>query len=100
MGERHVFEITYFGMVAGDFTLDVLPHKRINGRQVYHVRGHALSSNLFSLFYRIDDIVETYFDYEGLFSHRFHLKLDETKQTRDSLELNDSEKKQTFFWNR
>jgi hypothetical protein len=99
-GEKQVYEITYFGMPAGDFTFDVLPHKSINGRRVYHVRGNALSSKVFSLFYRLNDTIETFVDYEGLFSHRFHLQLDETKQTRDSLELFDSEKKETFYWNR
>lgn len=100
IGEKHVFEITYFGMAAGDFTLEVLPHKAINARKVYHAKGTAVSSNVFSMFYRVNDSIETFFDYEGLFSHRFHLQQDETKQTRDSIELNDSEKGQSFFWNK
>jgi hypothetical protein len=100
LGEKQVYEITYFGMSAGDFTLTVLPFKAVNDRKVYHVRGHAESSKVFSMFYRLDDTVQSYFDYDGFFSHRFHLLLDETKQTRDSLELYDSEKQQTFYWNR
>jgi len=100
IGEQQVFDITYFGMLAGQFTLNLLPYKKVGDRQVYHAKGVARSSALFSLFYSIDDSVETFFDYEGLFSHRFHLKLDETKQTRDSLELNDSETQKTFYWNR
>lgn len=100
LDEKHVFEITYFGMPAGDFTMEVLPFKMINGRKAYDVRGTAVSSSMFSLFYRINDSVETLFDYEGLYSHRFRIVLDESLQTRDSLELNDPEKKRTFFWNR
>lgn len=100
VGERQVFDITYFGVSAGDFTLDILPHKFMNGRKVYHVKGTAVSSRVFSLFYRLNDTVESFIDYDGIFSHRFHLVLDESKQSRDSLELNDSEKAQTFFWNR
>ncbi len=100
LGEKQVYEITYFGMAAGDFTLQILPYKSIANRKVYHVRGTAVSSKVFSLFYRINDSIETFVDYEGLFSHRFHILLDETKQTRDSLELYDSEKAQTFYWNR
>jgi len=100
LAEKHVFEITYFGVAAGDFTLEVLPFKTMAERRVYHVRGTAISSSLFSMFYRLNDTVETYIDYDGLFSHRFHLVLDETKQARDSLELYDSEKRQTFYWNR
>jgi hypothetical protein len=67
---------------------------------VYHIRGDAVSSKLFSLFYRLNDMVETFIDYEGMFSHKFHMVLDETKQTRDSLELYDFKKGQTFYWNR
>lgn len=100
LGEEHVFDITYFGMGAGEFKLRVEPYKVINERKVYHVRGEAKSSSVFNLFYRVNDSLETFFDYEGLFSHRFHLVLDESKQTRDSLELYDSEKKETYYWNR
>ncbi|MEK6580643.1 MAG: DUF3108 domain-containing protein, partial [Bdellovibrionota bacterium] len=100
IGEKHVFNITYFGVSAGDFTMEVLPYKLIADRRVYHIRGTAISSNLFSVFYRLNDVVETFLDYEGLFSHRFHILLDESKQARDSVELFDSEKKQTFYWSR
>jgi hypothetical protein len=100
IGERLTYSISYFGVSAGDFTLEVMPHKEIGGRKVYHLRGNAVSSAVFSLFYRLNDVVESFVDYEGFFSHRFHVVLDETKQKRDALELNDSEKKQTYYWNR
>lgn len=100
VGEQQVFDITYLGMSAGELTLTSLPRKEIAGRKVYHLKGTALSSKVFSLFYRLNDTVESYWDYEGLFSHRFHVLIDESKQSRDGLELNDSEKGQTFYWNR
>jgi hypothetical protein len=100
LAEKATYGITYFGMEAGIFTLETLPLKSIDNRKVYHVRGTAESSKVFNLFYRINDVVETFIDYEGMFSHRFHLLLDETKQSRDSLELFDSVKAQTFYWNR
>jgi hypothetical protein len=55
---------------------------------------------MFSLVYRINDRMETMFDFNSFVSHKFRLMLDESKQTRDSQELNDPVKKQTFFWNR
>ena len=100
VGERLVYTMSYIGVPVGEFTLEVLPNKFVANREVYHITGHAVTSSVASLIYRLDDFVETYFDYQGLFSHRFHILLDETKQKRDSLELNDSEKKETFFWNR
>jgi hypothetical protein len=98
--ERHVFDINYFGVTAGEFTTEVLPNKQINNRPVYHIKATARSLPFFSNFYRIDDYVESFWDYEGLFSHRFHLVQDESKQTRDALELYDQDKQQTFYWNR
>lgn len=100
IGERLEYSISYFGVAAGDLIIEILPFKIMNHRKVYHIRATAISSAVFSLFYRLHDIVETFFDYEGQFSHRFHLVLDETKQNRDALELYDSEKKETYYWNR
>jgi hypothetical protein len=100
VGEKLVYEITYFGMAAGDFTVEALPFKTVNGRKVYHIQGKAESSKVFSMFYRLSDMVESFIDYEGMFSYRFHLVLDESKQSRDALELYDHDKGQTFYWNR
>lgn len=100
ISERFAYNISYFGVPAGDFVFESLPFKTIDKRKVYHIRGTAISSSIFSVFYRLNDVVESFIDFEGIFSHRFHLVLDESKQERDSLELYDSRKKQTFFWNR
>ncbi|MBC7692791.1 MAG: DUF3108 domain-containing protein [Methylotenera sp.] len=100
LGETLTFDINYFGVAAGEVTLKVMPYVFINDRKVYHIQGNAVSSKVFSLFYRLNDSLETFIDYDGLFSHRFHILLDETKQQRDSLELYDSEKLQAFYWNR
>ncbi len=100
IGEKQVLNITYFGMSAGDFTLTALPYKEINSRKVYHVQGTAQSSKVFSVVYKLKDTIESFIDFDGLFSHRFHIVLEESKQTRNSLELYDPEKAQTFFWNR
>jgi hypothetical protein len=100
IGEKFSYEVTYFGVAAGLFTLEALPFQSVGDRKVYHILGTATSSKLFSLFYRLNDTVETYIDYEGLFSHRFQIILNETKQERNSLELYDSVKAQTFYWNR
>jgi hypothetical protein len=99
-GEKLTFDVSYFAVSAGLFTLEILPHKKINDREVYHIRGNAVTSQVFNLFYRLNDSVETFLDFQGLFSHRFHIVLDETQQSRDALELYDHEKAQTYYWNR
>lgn len=100
VGEKTVYDISYLGMTAGEFSIAVEPFKEINKRVVYHVRGRARSSSVFSVFYKLDDLIESFIDYEGIFPHRFHILLDESKQKRNSLELYDPEKARTFFWNR
>jgi hypothetical protein len=100
VGEKQTLEVTYLGLAAGEFTTEVLPMKKIGDRTVYHLRGIVKSSAVLNLFYRLDDMIESFWDYEGLFSHRFHMVLDETKQARDVLELYDQDTKKAFYWNR
>ncbi len=100
VGEKQTLEVTYLGLPAGDFTTEVLPMKKILDREVYHFKGTVKSSAAVSLIYRMDDWIESFWDAKGLFSHRFHMVLDETKQKRDVLELFDQEKRKAFFWNR
>jgi hypothetical protein len=99
IGEKAVYEVTYFGVPAAYFTMTILPFQFINGRKVYHSRSYAESHPLFRLVYRLDDTVDTFFDYEGLFSHRFQMNLDETKQKRETLELYDHEQARVFYRN-
>ena len=100
IGEKLTYEGTYFGALAGTMTMEVEPYAVMNQRKVYHIVGHVKTSKFFEIFYKVDDMVETFMDYDGLFSHRFHLVLNETKQTRDALELYDSEKGEAYYWNR
>jgi hypothetical protein len=99
-GEKHQFNVEYLGVKVGECNLEVMPPKVISNRRAYHVKGHGWSTSMFSLVYRINDRMETMFDFNSFVSHKFRLMLDESKQTRDSQELNDPVKKQTFFWNR
>lgn len=100
VGEKLTYQVTYLGIPAGTFTLEALPYKSVGDRKVYHIMAKAWNSAVFGLMYKLNDYIETFIDYDGFFSHRFHLHQDETKQIRDSLELYDSEKKQSYWWNR
>jgi hypothetical protein len=100
VGEKLTYEVTYLGLAAGTAVMEILPYKTMNDRKVYHVEMTARTSNVFSLVYHLEDRFETFIDYQSIFSQRFHMHLDETKQIRDSLELYDSENNQSFWWNR
>lgn len=99
-GERTVFDITYFGATAGQLELLVLPSKVVANRLSYHFRAIATSTSVFSLFYRVNDVAESFMDTEGLFSHKYSLKLDESRQQRDVLELYDYGKKKAYYWSK
>lgn len=98
--EEMAFDISFLGVPAARFVFHTLPFKRIGARKVYHFKGILTSLSIFNLVYKLNDQVESFVDYDGLFSHRYRLIQDESGQSRDQLELYDSEKKQMFYWNR
>jgi hypothetical protein len=99
-GERYRFDITYFGATAGELVLELLQPKTVANRPVYHIRGTARTTSVFSLFYRMNDVAESFMDSEGLFSHKFTLKLDESLQQRDLLELYDQQGHKVHYWSK
>jgi hypothetical protein len=100
VGEKLSYDVRFIGVTAATFNMEVLPEKLVNNRKVYHFQGHAKTLKLFELVYRVDDLIESFVDYDGLFSHRFTMNLDESKQSRKLIELYDYEKKKSFMWNR
>jgi len=100
VGEKLEYGIRYIGVTAAHFTMEVLPFKEVNDRKVYHLRGHAQTVSLFELIYRVNDVIESYWDYDGLYSSRFTMELDESKQSRKVIELYDYDKKKSYYWNR
>lgn len=100
VGEKLEYGIRYMGVTAANLFLEVMPQKVVNNRPVFHFHAHAKTVALFELAYRVDDKINSYWDAEGGFSHRFTMDLDETKQSRKLIELYDYEKKKSYFWNR
>lgn len=100
VGEKLEYGIRYVGVTAGFLNLEVLPFKDLNNRKVFHFQGKIRTVKLFELVYRVNDTVESFWDYDGLFSYKFTMDLDESKQNRKLIELYDYDKKQSFYWNR
>jgi hypothetical protein len=100
VGEKLEYDVRYVGVTAATFTTEVMPEKLVNNRRVYHLNARARTLRLFELVYRADDKIQSFFDSEGLYSHRFTMDLDESKQSRKLIELYDYEKKKSFMWNR
>jgi hypothetical protein len=100
VGEKLQYDVRFVGITAATFNMEVLPEKIVNNRKVLHLSAHAKTLKLFELVYRVDDFIESFFDHEGLYSHRFTMNLDESKQSRKLIELYDYDKKKSFMWNR
>jgi len=100
IGEKHIFDVSYLGVVAGDCDMEVAPFKEIEGRKVYHIKGVSRSGPVFSMIYRINDEMESFFDAESLASYRFHIMFNESRFTGDAIQLVEPRKKKTFFWSR
>lgn len=99
-GDRALYDITYFGTIAGTFELKVLPYKRIGEREVFHLQGMARTASVFSLFYRLNDMAESFLDREALLTHKFAIKLDESWQQRELVELYDRKVNKLYYWNK
>lgn len=99
-GERHAFDVTYFGATAGNVELVVAPNKFIGNREVFDFKGYARSTSIFALFYRLNDAIESFMDKDTLFSNKFVMKLDESLQQRDLIELYDQISHKLHYWTR
>ncbi len=99
VGEKQELSVSFLGFKSLHVEIEVLPHEIVNGRKSSHAEGRVRLAGLASAFYSLNDRVETWFDSEGLFSHRWHLVQDETKIKRDSWENHDHVKGETVFRN-
>ena len=96
VNEKVWMDVTWLNTKAGEFLLEVLPFKEINGRKVYHLKGSAKTTDLISMVYKAEDWIESFVDFEGWFPYKFTLHGDETKHIRNHLELFDHPAKKQY----
>jgi len=85
-GEWLKFRMHYGFLNASYATLHV-KSTTINDRPVYHVVGHGETTGFASMFFKVDDTYESYFDMEDGKPYKFIRKLDEGGYTKD-VEIN------------
>ena len=85
-GEWLKFRMHYGFLNASYATLHVKSTK-INDVPVYHVVGHGETTGFASMFFKVDDTYESYFDMEDGKPYRFIRKIDEGGYTKD-VEIN------------
>ena len=92
VGERMVFAIKAFGVTAGHATLEIKEIIDLDGHEVYHIVVTAQTTPFFSLFYRIDDKLETYLDTKEFYPHRYEAHLEEGKYRKNEVIIYDQER--------
>jgi hypothetical protein len=100
VGEKVTMMMTYFGVSAGDMTLSVKPFVDVNGRKSYHFHVALHSSDLFSLFYLVDDWGETFVDYETLLPPSMAIGAKESKKLLALKSAFDFQKDKAYRWER
>lgn len=98
VGEKVTLMLTYFGVSAGDATLEVKPFVEVNGRKAYHFYSLLQSSSVFSMFYKVDDYCESYLDYDELVPLTLTISAKETKQLREVRQFFDWKTKKANYW--
>ena len=91
VGERLEFSVGYGVIKAGTAVMEIPEIVKIDGRKCYHIVSTAKSNKFFSVFFKVDDKVESFMDVHGLFSLRYDKHLREGKFRADISMIFDQE---------
>ncbi len=98
VGEKVIHSVRYFSAEAGKLTLEVQPFLEVNNKKSYHFQIGLKTSSLFSNFYSVDDLVDTYMDYENLVPHVYKMNVRETGKLANSQVYFNHELLKSNFW--
>lgn len=81
-GEFFKFKISYGIINAGIATLE-LRDAVVNGKPMYHAKGHGYTTGATKFFFKVEDDYQSYFEKTQVKPHRFIRKIDEGGYTKD-----------------
>jgi len=91
-GEWFKFRIHY-GMFTASYATLQVQDGIVNGKEMYHIKGRGKSTGLLSLFFKVDDNYQTFFDKTTGNPERFIRKINEGGHTKDvQIDFNHQEK--------
>jgi hypothetical protein len=85
VGEKLSFDISYGFIHAGTATMEVKQETIYKARTCYHIQTTAKSAAAFNFIYKVEDVVDSYVDRDGLFSWKFDKRLREGGYKADLL---------------
>lgn len=91
VGERLEFSVGYGMIKAGTAVMEIPEIVKFNGKKCYYIVSTAKSNKFFSVFFKVDDKVESFMDVHELYSHRFDKHLREGKFKADVSTIFDQE---------
>jgi len=77
VGESLEYHVRYGVIPAGKARIALLDTASVRGQLCYHAVSQARSAKAFDIVFKVRDKVETWFDYDSLYSRRFHKRLQE-----------------------
>lgn len=98
IGEKVTLAVKYFGVVAGDLTLEVGKMVEVNGRKSYTFVTDVKSNSSFKIFYEVNDVIKTFVDYEELVPLGYSLRIRETNDTKEGRGVFDWEAMKALSW--
>jgi len=96
-GEWFKFRIHY-GMFTASYATMQVEDAIINGKEMYHIKGIGKSTGLLSLFFKVDDDYQTFFNRKTGAPSKFIRKIDEGGHTKD-IQIDFDHDKKTAFVN-
>lgn len=89
VGEKLKFEIKYGFIKAAYSTMEIPNLSTIDGNLCYHVKVSNRTTSFFDKVYKVRDVIETHFDYLGIYSWRYEKHLREGNYKQDRIEIYD-----------
>ena len=84
VGERLIYSVGYGMIKAGTASLEVKEIAKIGGNKCFRIFSSARSNKFFSVFFNVDDRIESFMDVYGLYPLRFEKHLIEGKYRADA----------------
>jgi len=96
-GEKLIFVVKWKGFAAGTSVMEIKDIVEFSGRDAYYATFSTRSSGLFDVFFKVRDLVESYFDTEGIFTWKQRKRLSGGKYRSDKETIYDQVKHEASY---
>ena len=82
VGERLEYDVKFGAINVGDASMSVVGLESVRGNQAWHTQFRVKGG---TFFYKVNDLMESWFDVQTLSSYRFRQDIDEGRRERERL---------------